>query len=374
MGCDECYNHVRMTRIQRLARTLSTNSAPAQAILLTHPPDVRYLTGFTGSNAAVVLPIAKPRESVLFTDGRYTEQAKEETRDVHVVIATGPVFREACAWMERKGIERCAFDEENTTVSVLDAMRNAVSTRVRRKFFIAVVAPVARQRQIKDAEEIQRLQSAANLGCSLFEKILTHLEPGRKEVEMAGQMELAARMAGADGMSFETIVASGARSALPHGRATSQRLPRRGFVVLDFGVLLNGYCSDMTRTVHLGAATQQERFAYDAVLEAQLAAVAAVRPGVTCGEVDEAARGVLRRAKLDAFFTHSTGHGVGLEIHEGPRIAARQKQTLEPGMVVTIEPGVYIPQRFGIRIEDMVLVTEKGQRVLTRSPKAWIEL
>jgi Xaa-Pro aminopeptidase len=152
------------------------------------------------------------------------------------------------------------------------------------------------------------------------------------------------------------------------------KLPRRGFVTLDFGVMLDGYCSDMTRTVHLGRAMDGVRDVYDFVLEAQAAAVAAVAPGVTAGDVDEAARSVLRRAGLDKYFSHSTGHGVGLEIHEGPRIAAKQTQVLEQGMVITIEPGVYMPGKFGLRIEDMVLVTAKGGEVLTPSLKAWIEL
>jgi Xaa-Pro aminopeptidase len=188
-------------------------------------------------------------------------------------------------------------------------------------------------------------------------------------------MEFEARRAGAEAMSFETIVASGARSALPHGRASGAKLPRRGFVTLDFGVLLEGYCSDMTRTVHLGRPTEQEWDVYHSVLEAQQAGVAAVAPGVSCGDVDEAARSVLRRARLEKWFTHSTGHGVGLEIHEGPRLAAKQEQVLELGMVVTVEPGVYLPGEFGVRIEDMVLVTERGGEVLTAaSPTAWMEL
>ena len=162
-------------------------------------------------------------------------------------------------------------------------------------------------------------------------------------------------------------------------------MPRQGFVTLDFGVVLDGYMSDMTRTVHMGRARAGEREAYDAVLEAQEAAVAKVAPGVSAGDVDEAARSVLRRAKLDKYFSHSTGHGVGLEIHEGPRLAAKQTQALEAGMVITIEPGVYVPGKFGLRIEDMVLVTSKdgkskgngkagGGEVLTPSVKAWIEL
>ena len=187
-------------------------------------------------------------------------------------------------------------------------------------------------------------------------------------------LEHRARLLGAEGMSFETIVASGARSALPHGRATAAPLPRRGFMTLDFGVILRGYCSDMTRTVYLGRPRGNERNAYNAVLEAQEAAVDAVGPGVSCADVDEAARSILRRAGLAEAFSHSTGHGVGLEIHEPPRIGAGQTTRLHAGMVVTIEPGIYLAGRFGIRIEDMVAVTRAGGQVLTPAPKALIEL
>ena len=215
---------------------------------------------------------------------------------------------------------------------------------------------------------------AALLGCELFAEILPHIESGSTEIAVAAQLEFAARRRGAEGMSFETIVASGPRSALPHGHATGAKLPRNGFVTLDFGVILDGYCSDMTRTVHLGKASRSERSAYEAVLEAQQAAVEAVRPGVSCGAVDEAARSVLRKAGLDGYFTHSTGHGLGIEIHEAPRIAKEQETELVPGMVVTIEPGIYIAGKFGIRIEDMVAVTDRAQRVLTPAPTALIEL
>lgn len=351
-------------------------------MLITHPIDVRYLTGFTGSNAAIVLPLqhfGKQRQArfskpVLFTDGRYIQQARQETKHAGVVIAQGPILREACAHMVSAGVRHCAIDSEHTTVATLEAMRRWIPSKRRRGFFQSVPPLTAGLREVKDAEEIGRTRAAALLGCRLFEDLLTQIEPGKREVEIAAHLEFAARMAGAEGMSFETIVASGPRSALPHGHATEQRMPRRGFVVLDFGVLLHGYCSDMTRTVHLGPATVAERNAYESVLEAQVAAIAAVRPGVTCGEVDEAARSVLRQAKLADFFTHSTGHGVGMEIHEGPRIAAKQQQTLKPGMVITIEPGVYLPGRFGIRIEDMVLVTRRGAEILTPATKAWIEL
>ncbi len=349
-------------------------------MLITHPIDVRYLTGFTGSNAALVLSPGKTgrhsrlRKPVLFTDGRYIQQATQETKHAGVVIAQGPILREACASMVSAGVRHCAIDGEHTTVATLDAMRQWIPSKLRRNFFHPVPPLTAALRELKDTEEIGRIRAAAQLGCRLFEELLAQIDTGKREVEVAAHLEFAARMAGAEGMSFETIVASGPRSALPHGHATEQRMPRRGFVVLDFGVLLHGYCSDMTRTIHLGPATTAERDAYEAVLEAQLAAIATVRPGVVCGEVDEAARNVLRHAKLADFFTHSTGHGVGMEIHEGPRIGAKQQQTLKPGMVITIEPGVYLPGRFGVRIEDMVLVTREGMEILTPATKAWIEL
>jgi Xaa-Pro aminopeptidase len=349
----------------------AAKAAGVDGLLVTHLPDVRYLCGFTGSNAAVVLAGGRV---VLFTDGRYTAQARAEATGTRVVIAKKPAVAAACEWIEAAGVKRCGFDAAQTTVAALETMRKAVSAKVRRGLFVATGPLVARLREIKDAEEISAMRKAALLGCRLFDGMLSYMQLGLTEVAVAAELEHAARLAGAEAMSFETIVASGDRSALPHGRATKAKLPKRGFVTLDFGVVVDGYCSDMTRTVHMGKALLGEREVYDAVLEAQEAAVAKIAPGVTAGEVDEAARSVLRRAGLDKYFSHSTGHGVGLEIHEGPRLAAKQTQVLEPGMVVTIEPGVYMPGRFGVRIEDMVLVSAAGGEVLTPSVKAWIEL
>jgi Xaa-Pro aminopeptidase len=341
------------------------------ALLLTHLPDVRWLCGFTGSNAALAVTAGK---AVLFTDGRYTAQAGEETRGARVKIAKKPALRECCAWLEERG-SQAWFDPEHTTVADLALMRSGLSAKRRRGFFAALPKPlVSALRMVKDDGELALMSDAAQLGCSLFEEMLPRMESGMAEMAVAAELEFLARGLGAEGMSFETIVASGARSALPHGRATQARLPRNGFVTLDFGVILKGYCSDMTRTVHLGGAAREELAAYEAVLEAQEAAVRAVKPGATCGAVDEAARRVLRKAGLGKYFTHSTGHGVGLEIHEQPRLAAGQDRKLEAGMVVTIEPGVYLPGKFGIRIEDMVAVTDKGHRVMTPVTKSWIEL
>jgi len=342
-----------------------------EALLITHLPDVRWLCGFTGSNAALAVTAGK---AVLFTDGRYTTQAKEETRGARVTIAPKSALKEACGWLAAQAA-RAWFDPEHTSVAALDLMRSALPAHQRRGFFAPLQNPLLSElRMVKDTEELRQMAEAAALGCSLFEAMLPRIEAGVSEIAVAAELEFLARGLGAEGMSFETIVASGARSALPHGRATQARLPRKGFVTLDFGVILNGYCSDMTRTVHVGRASDEARSAYDAVLDAQEAAVAAVRPGATCGAVDEAARSVLRKAGLAKYFTHSTGHGVGLEIHEQPRIAAGQEMQLKPGMVITIEPGVYLAGKFGIRIEDMVAVTDSGNRVLTPVTKGWIEL
>jgi Xaa-Pro aminopeptidase len=361
-------NHAR--RLRELRRRMA--AANVESLLVTHLPDVRYLCGFAGSNAALAITRSK---AVLFTDGRYIVQAKQQTQSARVVIAKLSALREACAFLAGTGVAHAAFDPSFTTVAALDSMRAALPAKRRRSFFTAAKSSfVADQRMVKDDDELLRMREAALLGCRLFEQILPKFGAGVRETEIAAELEYAARRAGAEGMSFETIVASGPRSALPHGHATPAMLPRKAFVVLDFGVILNGYCSDMTRTVHVGKANNRERFAYDSVLEAQQAAFEAVRPGVSCGEVDEAARSVLRKSDLAKYFTHSTGHGVGIEIHEPPRVAAAQSQVLEPGMVITIEPGIYIPGEFGIRIEDMVLVTERAGESLTPATKALVEL
>ncbi len=363
--------NVMSLSVRKKRAIAAAKAAGMDGLLVTHLPDVRYLCGFTGSNAALALAGGR---AALFTDGRYTAQAKAEAGGTRVVIAKKPAMAAACEWLEAAGVRQCGFDAAQTTVASLEAMRKAVSAKVRRKMFQPVGPVVARLREVKDAEEIATMRKAALLGCRLFDGMLSYMQPGLPEVAVAAELEHAARLAGAEAMSFETIVASGERSALPHGRATQAKLPRRGFVTLDFGVMVDGYASDMTRTVHMGKAQPGEREVYDAVLEAQEAAVVKVAPGVTAGEVDEAARSVLRRARLDRYFSHSTGHGVGLEIHEGPRLAAKQTQVLEQGMVITIEPGVYMPGKFGVRIEDMVLVTATGGEVLTPTVKAWIEL
>jgi Xaa-Pro aminopeptidase len=336
-------------------------------LLVTHLPNIRYLCGFTGSSAALLI---SDRGSILFTDGRYRTQALEEVAAAKVVIGPKSPALAAAEWLSTRYKSSTPAFLALEPESISAGMRNRVVAALKGKLRLRSLPPVIeRARMVKDTSEILCIRKAVKLGADLFNTARKRIRPGTTEVEVAAAMEYEARIAGAEGMSFPTILASGKRSAIVHGRASAARVPRRGFVVCDFGVILAGYCSDRTRTVHVGPPSKEARQLYESVLEAQSAAISAVRPGVTCAEVDGAARSVLKKRKLDRYFTHSTGHGLGLEIHEAPRLAVGQVQKLQTGMVVTIEPGVYIPGKYGVRIEDVVVVTSSGCEVLTPDDK-----
>jgi Xaa-Pro aminopeptidase len=357
------------SRQQRLAAELRRRKVPG--LLVSHMPNIRYLCGFTGSSGLLLFICgARGYKAILFTDGRYISQAAQEVQGAKVVITKGPAMEEAALAARKARLNRVAFESDHMSYSGFRQLTHAL-----RPVRVAPVSGVVEQlRMIKGAAEIEQMRAAALVGASLFQPLLAAIRPGVAESVVAGELELQARKAGAEGMSFETIVAAGPRSALPHGRASAQAIPSEGFIILDYGVILAGYCSDMTRTVHLGPVAPARRKMYEAVLEAQLSSVQAVAPGVETGEVDRVGREILKKAGYAAYFTHSTGHGVGIEVHEQPRLAKGQKQKLEPGMVVTIEPGIYIPEEGGIRIEDMVLVTESGHEILTPTTKELITL
>jgi Xaa-Pro aminopeptidase len=349
-------------------------STGLDALLVSHLPNIRYLCGFTGSAGFLLVTEAG---SVFFTDVRYDTQARDEVQGAKVIIARKAVLTGLGEWIgghrKRSKGWTVGIDAEHTTVAERKRLADLLPSGLRMKNAPALVE---RARMVKEEAELALIRAAVQLGATLFDRALEVLQPGVREAEVAAEMEYAARRAGAEEMSFPTIIASGARSALPHGRATEQTIAPGGFVVCDFGVILAGYCSDQTRTVWVGADSgskvEEARHAYESVKEAQEAAIATVRPGVSVGEVDAAARKVLRKAGLGRYFTHSTGHGVGLEIHEAPRVAAGQKEVLQPGMVITIEPGVYFPGKWGVRIEDMVAVTEGGSEVLTPTSKEFL--
>lgn len=340
--------------------------------LITHLPNVRYLCGFTGS--AGVLAVAEGRRA-FFTDGRYTTQARAEVggadRAARVVVTKRPALVEAMVWLRKQRARRIGFEAEHVSVATEQRLAAEAGKRGR---LVATMGLVERLRMVKEPAEIEQIRAAVLLASGLFDHLLHVIKPGVKESDVAAELEHAARRDGAEGMSFETIVASGTRSALPHGRASSQPIQKNGLVILDFGVILAGYCSDMTRTVCVGAPSKRQAKLYRAVLDAQLAAIARVSPGRRVSEVDQAARSVLQKAGWGRYFTHSTGHGVGIEVHESPRVAKGQAERLQPGMVITVEPGVYLPGEGGVRIEDMVVVTESGCEVLTPTTKELITL
>ena len=363
-----------LVRLRNLEAELLPNKL--DSLLVTHLPNIRYLSGFTGSSAALL--VGQHGRATLFTDGRYTTQAKEEVAHAQIVIGTKAPVIAAAEWLmaalrPKRSASPWVLGIEPESLSA--GARDRLASVLRGKARVRSAPPlVERARMVKDAGEIRLIRKAAELGASLFRVACAKIRPGRSEVQVAASMEFEARKKSAEGMSFPTIIAAGPRSAVVHGRASAARIPRRGFVVCDFGVILAGYCSDRTRTVHVGKPSQEARTFYGSVLEAQGAALAAVRPGVTAAEVDEAARRVLRKAKLAQYFTHSTGHGLGLEIHEAPRLAVGQTQTLQAGMVVTIEPGAYVPGKWGVRIEDVVVVTATGCQVLASVNRADKEL
>jgi len=317
-------------------------------------------------------------KAAFFTDGRYTAQAKQEVKGCRIFISRKSALAAAAEWLAKnrrklaaRGQCRIGVEGEHLTLAERQRIAGILGSGFRLK---PAPALVEQARMIKDEEEVDGLRQAEQLGSKLFDTVLKAIRPGVRETEVAAELEYAARRAGVDGMSFETIIASGDRSALPHGRASQATIPASGFVVCDFGVILAGYCSDMTRTVHVGRAGNEARSLYQAVREAQQAAVDAVRPGASVGEVDQAARKLLQKKGFGRYFSHSTGHGVGLEIHELPRLAARQPEVLELGMVITIEPGAYIPGKWGVRIEDMVVVTQTGCENLSGVSKELIEI
>ena len=353
------------SRQQKLREHLATTRF--DGLLVSHLPNVRYLCGFTGSAGLLLVEEAS---STFFTDVRYDTQAHEEVKHAKVIVARKSPLAALGDFLakRRKRSHGWAIgvESEHFTLAEKKRLSDLLSSGIRLKDAPSVVE---RFRMIKDDAEIHRIREAVALGARIFDRGLEVLRPGVKEVEVAAEMELTARRGGADAMSFETIIAAGPRSALPHGRASMQPIPSGAFVVCDFGVILSGYCSDETRTVWVGSVSEDARHAYEGVREAQLSATDAVRPGISVGEVDAAARKVLRKAGLGRYFTHSAGHGVGLEIHESPRVADGQKEILHPGMVITIEPGVYFPGKWGIRIEDMVVVTAGGCEVLTPTSK-----
>jgi Xaa-Pro aminopeptidase len=344
-------------------------SLKSDALLVSLPANIRYLCGFSGSAGLLLVEGAR---STLFTDSRYTFQSRQEVKGARVVIVKKGLLNAAADQLgRRRGRTTLAASLKHLTVAQRDTLGACLGKRVRWSDDGGVVE---RLRAVKSPEELDIMHDAAVLISRVFGKIVPRIRPGVTELELAARIEYEIKLLGGSGPSFETIVAAGPRSSWAHAQPSSKPLAKNELVVLDHGAILRAYCSDLTRTIHVGRASSRIRGLYSAVLEAQRAAKAAIKPGVTAGAVDAAARGALKRKGLAQYFTHSTGHGLGLEIHEMPRVGKGEETVLQEGMVLTVEPGVYIDGVGGIRIEDDVVVTKTGAVDLTTAPRDFLEL
>jgi Xaa-Pro aminopeptidase len=336
-----------------------------EAFLVTRPPNVRYLTGFTGSNGQLLLTADG---ALLLTDGRYAEQARREVPDLRRTVYAGEFARAFAGACEDLGVRRVGFEAAGVTYRTYTEL---VATGVE---LVPTSQEVERLRWAKDPEELALVEAAQDVADRAFEAVLGRLAEGVTEREVATELDFTVRRLGAQDVAFETIVAFGESAAEPHHRPSDRPLRRGDVVKVDFGCVVGGYRSDMTRTVAFGEPDPRLREVYQVVRRAQEAGVRAVRAGATGGEVDRAAREVIRDAGYGERFPHSLGHGVGLEVHEGPTLRHEGTDVLPVGAVVTVEPGVYLEGVGGVRIEDMVVVTGDGCRVLPRAPRELVVL
>lgn len=338
-------------------------------MIITDPYNMRHISGFRGGEGALYISAT---QQVLITDSRYTEQAEKESDFTIVQEHRGhtreQIFAECLA--KEEGILAIGYEDQSLLCCQFDKMAKAIPI----KDWVPMGGKVDALRRIKTAEEIEYLAQAEHIGDVAFSKILDFLRPGVSELEVAAELEYQMKKAGAEDLGFNTIIASGLNSSMPHAIPGKKKLEAGDFVTMDFGCKYEGYCSDMTRTVVLGKANDKQKEIYNVVLEAQLAGLAAVKAGKTGKEVDKVARDIITKAGYGEYFGHSLGHSVGLFIHEKPGLAPSDETVLQAGMIETVEPGIYVPGFGGVRIEDMVLVTEEGCRNLASSPKELIEL
>lgn len=334
-----------------------------EGFVVARPENSRYISGFTGGEAILFILM---EQAYLLTDFRYIEQATAEAPEFQI-IKVSHVSHDLFSSLADLGqsIRRIGFEGDYITLENYRKMEKALPQAE----FISLPELVSQLRSVKDESEIAIIRRAVEAADKAFAEVLQEPLIGQSEEEIALVLEFAMRKAGASGRSFDFIVASGWRGSLPHGMASSKRTQKGEFLTMDFGAIVQGYCSDITRTVSLGEPDAKQREIYEVVLAAQKAGIDAVKPGLTGKEIDAAARKIITEAGYGEFFGHGLGHSVGLAIHEGPNFNTREERVIEPGMVITVEPGIYIPDWGGVRIEDMILVTENGCEVLTQAPK-----
>jgi len=352
---------------ERRARAAAAFGDRFDALYVTGSHNVRYLTGFTGSNGALFL--LRDGRAVFFTDPRYTVASKSQV-NCRIVIVRGPLAKAALTEIARARVLRIGFEQDQLTFAQFEGLKSGLSLGAD---LIPVSGLVERLRMVKDADETARIKASVLSNSRALELALKRFKTGMTESDFAAEIDHQNRKLGAEGPAFDTIVAAAERAALPHSQPGAAKIGA-GILLVDMGAFRSGYASDMTRMVYVGRADAKYKRAYKAVLEAQLAAIDAIRPGVSTGAVDRAARSTLKKHGLEKEFVHSTGHGLGLEIHEMPRIGRKDKTKLEAGMAITVEPGVYIEGWGGIRIEDTVVVTRTGCEILTPTSKELREI
>ncbi len=354
-----------MDRIAALQKKLKAWGV--DGFLASDPVNRNYLSRFTGSDG---LLLVLPKSGQLVTDSRYWTQASRELKGASLVRQRRGLWLEAASLVKRAKVVRLGVEARHLTL----ALAKALGRELPGVELVPLEGSVEALRSIKDSQEKAAMRQACAITDQAFSHALTILKPGVSERRVAAELEHCMRLAGAEGPSFDTIVASGPRGALPHGRASDRRIKAGELVVMDFGCKVGPYCSDFTRTVSVGRASAQQRKAHALVAKAQAAACAAIRPGLACGKVDAVARGIIAKAGMGGYFGHGLGHGVGLEVHEEPRLTPGNPALLRAGQAVTVEPGVYLPGRFGVRIEDLVLVTARGCENLYQSERGLIEI
>ena len=332
-------------------------------IIFTDMNNIRYLSGFTGSDGVLIVV---SDDVMLLVDGRYTTQANEESKTVTVYQYQNKMdgIQNAIA---KSGISRIGFEAACVSVEMFQDL----SRRLAGQMLMPLGDQLKFIRSRKDEMEIATMKAAASIGSEAIAALMGEIKTGWTEAEAALQLEIIARRAGADQIAFDTIVASGAHAALPHAKPTNRKFQTGDFVVIDFGVRYKGYCSDETCTFAIGELTEDQKNAYRAVKQAHDEAIAVIEAGMAASDVDALVRRVLGE-KYSAYFVHGTGHGVGLEVHEAPRLAPNSSDRLDAGMVVTVEPGLYYPGMWGLRIEDTVVVKNKGCEVITKMNKELI--
>lgn len=326
-----------------------------------------YLTGFTGEDSYIIIT---DKDAVFITDSRYTEQAQNEVRGFEVMEYSIKITDYIKNTIKSLGVKNLGFEDNYMTFNIYEELRNGLEGVE----FIKLDGMIEKLRQVKDTEEIINIEKAASIADDGFTHILNYIKPGVTENSIALELEFYMRSKGAAGLSFPSIVASGKRSSLPHGRASEKLIEDGDFLTLDFGCIYNGYCSDMTRTLVVGKASEKQKQIYDIVLEANKKALNSIKPGITGENLDAIAREYIEKNGFGQYFGHGLGHGVGMEIHELPHVSKKGKEPMETGMVITDEPGIYIPDYGGVRIEDLVLVTEDGCKVISKSNKELIEI